>query len=72
MQDSLVLSSLLETLELGFDWLLVLFIKMFIFLELLLSQFVGVVYPESTLTGLSKGQGFTKDTLEDVTDADDL
>ena len=54
MQDSLVLSSLLETLELGFDWLLVLFIKMFIFLELLLSQFVGVVYPESTLTGLNK------------------
>ena len=60
MQDSLVLSSLLETLELGFDWLLVLFIKMFIFLELLLSQFVGVVYPESTLTGLNKKLNYFK------------
>jgi len=76
VHDNFVLSSLLETVfdtpELGFDWLLVLLIKMFIFLELLLSQLVGVVYPESTLTGLSKGQGLTKDTLEDVTDADDL
>ena len=50
MQDSLVRSSLLLALV-GFDWLP--FMRMFTFLEeLLLSQFVGVVYPESALTGL--------------------
>lgn len=70
MQESLVLSSLLLPLADCFDWLA--FIRMFIFLELLLSQLVGVVYPESTFTGLSRGQGLTRDTLEEVTEADDL
>ena len=90
MQDSLVLSSLLLALAAGFDWLP--FMRMFTFLEeLLLSQLVGVVYPESAFTGLEKikvkyeerdtswwgsylssGQGLTRDTLEEVTEAEDL
>jgi len=74
VQDSLVLSSLLlAPLLAGFAVFPLPVIRMLTFLEeLLLSQLVGVVYPESAFTGLSKGQGLTRDTLDEVTEAEDL